>query len=98
MRSVGLLGAIYFVVLVVVGNFIVLNLFLAILLGNFEGLEVMTIQEKARARDRRVKSQALKALSHSCVRRTPHPLPSLPAHLGGTTLVCLTQAGMWVSM
>lgn len=32
-------STLYFVLLVVMGNFIVLNLFLAILLGNFEGME-----------------------------------------------------------
>ena len=36
-RVAGASGAIYFIALVVLGNFIVLNLFLAILLGNFEG-------------------------------------------------------------
>ncbi len=36
-RVGGWTGALYFIVLVVLGNFIVLNLFLAILLGNFQG-------------------------------------------------------------
>jgi len=35
-RSVGPLAAVYFIALVVGGNIIMLNLFLAILLGNFE--------------------------------------------------------------
>ena len=38
-RSSGGASVIYFIALVVLGNFIVLNLFLAILLGNFEGME-----------------------------------------------------------
>lgn len=38
-RTYGVFSVTYFVPLVVIGNFIVLNLFLAILLGNFEGLD-----------------------------------------------------------
>ncbi|KAA0147079.1 hypothetical protein FNF31_07654 [Cafeteria roenbergensis] len=38
-RAVGWPATIYFVALVVVGNFVLLNLFLAIVLGNFEGME-----------------------------------------------------------
>ena len=36
MRCVGSSGAVYFVILVIVGGIILLNLFLAIMLGNFE--------------------------------------------------------------
>jgi hypothetical protein len=36
MRSVGELSCIYFIALVILGNIIMLNLFLAILLGNFD--------------------------------------------------------------
>lgn len=36
MRSVGVLSCIYFISLVILGNIIMLNLFLAILLGNFD--------------------------------------------------------------
>ena len=67
MRSTGIVAEVYFVALVVIGNFVVLNLFLAILLGNFEGLEVMTIREKERSRERRVAAAALQALSASYV-------------------------------
>ncbi len=35
-RSVGWLSSLYFISLVIFGNIIMLNLFLAILLGNFE--------------------------------------------------------------
>ncbi len=38
-RATGWGAALYFVSLVVLGNFVVLNLFLAILIGNFEGVE-----------------------------------------------------------
>ena len=41
-RASGWTSVLYFVSLVVMGNFIVLNLFLAILLGNFEGMEALT--------------------------------------------------------
>jgi hypothetical protein len=37
--AVGWGATLYFVALVVIGNFVILNLFLAILLGNFEGME-----------------------------------------------------------
>eukprot|EP00945_MAST-04E_sp_MAST-4E-sp1_P008438 g8438.t1 len=40
MRVAGAGGAAYFITLVVLGNFIVLNLFLAILLGNFENTNI----------------------------------------------------------
>ena len=36
MRAVGNVSCIFFIALVVLGNFIMLNLFLAILLGKFE--------------------------------------------------------------
>ncbi len=39
-RSIGGGAVVYFILLVVIGNFIVLNLFLAILLGNFEGIDL----------------------------------------------------------
>lgn len=39
-RAVGGGAVVYFILLVVLGNFIVLNLFLAILLGNFEGIDL----------------------------------------------------------
>ena len=35
-NALGWVAAVYFVLLVIIGNFILLNLFLAILLGNFE--------------------------------------------------------------
>jgi hypothetical protein len=38
-RSVGWPATAYFTSLMVMGNFVVLNLFLAILIGNFEGVE-----------------------------------------------------------
>jgi hypothetical protein len=38
-RAMGWHGVLYFVMLIIVGNFIALNLFIAILLGNFEGVE-----------------------------------------------------------
>jgi len=37
--AVGWAATLYFIALVVIGNFMILNLFLAILLGNFEGME-----------------------------------------------------------
>ena len=43
-RSVGYASAIYFVSLVILGNWILLNLFLAILLGNFNSTE-MTVEQ-----------------------------------------------------
>lgn len=36
MRSVSPIAAVYFIALVITGNIIMLNLFLAILLGNFD--------------------------------------------------------------
>ena len=41
LQSVGSTSVIYFIWLVLVGNFIMLNLFLAILLGNFEQASCM---------------------------------------------------------
>lgn len=38
-RAMGWFGVLYFVMLIIIGNFIALNLFIAILLGNFEGVE-----------------------------------------------------------
>lgn len=58
MRASGAWASLYFVALVVIGTFIVLNLFLAILLGNFEGLEQVTIEEKRRSRMRAKSHQA----------------------------------------
>ena len=40
MRTTGGIASVYFILLVVIGNYIVLNLFLAILLDNFSGLDV----------------------------------------------------------
>ena len=37
--AVGWPATLYFIALVIIGNFMILNLFLAILLGNFEGME-----------------------------------------------------------
>ena len=39
MRTTGTWACLYFILLVVIGNYIVLNLFLAILLDNFSGLD-----------------------------------------------------------
>ena len=44
--SVGWLSVIYFVSLVVFGNIVMLNLFLAILLGNFDEASIMMKERK----------------------------------------------------
>jgi len=45
-RSVGWLSAFYFISLVVFGNIVMLNLFLAILLGNFDEASIMMKERK----------------------------------------------------
>ncbi|KAA0159275.1 hypothetical protein FNF28_05910 [Cafeteria roenbergensis] len=42
--AVGWPATLYFIALVIIGNFMILNLFLAILLGNFEGMEELVAQ------------------------------------------------------
>ena len=45
-RSVGWLSSVYFISLVVFGNIVMLNLFLAILLGNFDEASIMMKERK----------------------------------------------------
>lgn len=46
MRSIGWIASIYFISLIVFGNIIMLNLFLAILLGNFDEASVLMKEKK----------------------------------------------------
>ena len=59
-RAVGYGSTIYFVSLIILGNFIVLNLFLAILLDNFESEDIpeQRLEKAKRAYDERCKSIA----------------------------------------
>ena len=51
-RSIGYISSIYFVSLIILGNFILLNLFLAILVGNFdkETMDENTMNKAKRTR------------------------------------------------
>lgn len=76
-KAVGIGSTVYFVVTVALGNFIVLNLFLAILLGNFEGMEEKTAVERVkiaeRARQRRLEQAAMFSSTRNLMEA---PLPS----------------------
>lgn len=80
MRASGAWASLYFVALVVIGTFIVLNLFLAILLGNFEGLEQVTIEEKRRSRMRAKSHQAWVSYSTFAVFCTRLGVPQQTLH------------------
>ena len=60
MRTTGTWACVYFIMLVVIGNYIVLNLFLAILLDNFSGLD-KDEDEDPTARRRRLAEEARNA-------------------------------------
>ena len=71
MRTTGTWACVYFILLVVIGNYIVLNLFLAILLDNFSGLDKDEEEDpttcgewRKRARDAR-EARRRKAAQHA---------------------------------
>ena len=77
MRGTGLFGAtVFFLILVIMGNFIILNLFLAILLINFDGLseaqeqeaDIFEESEAALRIDDTAKSSGIRACLVACIK------------------------------
>ncbi|CEM21952.1 unnamed protein product [Vitrella brassicaformis CCMP3155] len=62
MRATGWWAAFYFIIVVVIGNFLVLNIFLAILMSNFEQ-QSTKIRERAESQRRERKAAATKNIS-----------------------------------